>query len=197
MKKTGKNESGVVEQDGPKINGETAESAQASNAAPENPSATISALEDKILRAKADFQNLQRRSATERAEAIRYANADLMRSLLTVADDFERSLDAAKDSDNQASIVDGVRLVYENFMKALRDHGLESVPGVGEPFDPHVHEAMLQQPSTDHPDGTVIEEITKGYRLRDRIVRPGKVIVSKNPDNESTETTNQTEEPAN
>ncbi len=197
MKKTGKNESGVVEQDGPKINGETAESAQASKTAPENPSATISALEDKILRAKADFQNLQRRSATERAEAIRYANADLMRSLLTVADDFERSLDAARNSGDQASIVDGVRLVYENFMKALRDHGLESVPGVGEPFDPHVHEAMLQQPSTDHPDGTVIEEITKGYRLRDRIVRPGKVIVSKNPDNEPTETTNQTEEPAN
>ncbi len=144
--------------------------------------AKIESLEDRLLRAKADFQNFQRRSAIERSEAIRYANTELMRSLLGVLDDFERSLAAAESSDNTASVVDGVRLVYENLVKALRQHGLETIEALRQPFDPHFHQAVMQQASEDHPAGTVLQETARGYRLRDRVIRPTKVIVSQSPD---------------
>lgn len=141
-------------------------------------------LEDGLLRTKADYQNFQRRSAIERADAVRYANADVMRSVLSVIDDFERSLKAANTSDNLDAVIDGVRLVYDNLRNALRAHGLEPIEALHQPFDPNVHEAMLQQPTDDHPAGTVIEEIARGYRLRDRVLRPAKVIVSKAVDAE-------------
>ena len=140
--------------------------------------AKVAMLEDKLLRAKADFQNLQRRSAIERSDAVRYANAELMKSLLSVLDDFERSLEAAKTTDKLDAVVDGVRLVYDNFMKSLNTHGLEQIKALHEPFDPHVHEAMMQQPSADFSPGTVIEEVSKGYQLRDRVLRPTRVVVS-------------------
>jgi len=139
-------------------------------------------LEDSLLRAKADFQNLQRTSAVERADAFRYANAELMKLLVRVQDDFERSLAAASKPDNLQAVVEGVRLVYENLSKALADHGLEPIDALHRPFDPKVHEALLHQPSDEHPPGTVIEQIAKGYRLRDRVIRPAKVIVAKEPD---------------
>lgn len=141
--------------------------------------AAVTTLEDSLLRAKADYQNLQRRSALAQSEAIRYANAELMRSLLGVVDDFERSLEAAQQAEDASPIVAGVRLVHENLMKALRVHGLETIEAVDQPFDPHVHEAIMQQSSQDHPPGTVVQQIAKGYRLRGRILRPAKVIVSK------------------
>ncbi len=139
----------------------------------------VAKLEDSLLRAKADFQNLQRRSAAERLDALRYANAELMKSLVKVVDDFERSLAAASKPDNLPAVVEGVRLVYENLTKALSDHGLEPIEALHRPFDPNVHEALLHQPSDRHPPGTVIEQIAKGYRLCDRVVRPAKVIVAK------------------
>jgi len=150
---------------------------------PEDPVAELQAkvakLEDSLLRAKADFQNLQRRSAAERMDALRYANAELMKSLVKVVDDFERSLAAASKPDNLPAVVEGVRLVYENLTKALSDHGLETIEALHRPFDPNVHEALLHQPSDQDPPGTVIEQIAKGYRLCDRLVRPAKVIVAK------------------
>lgn len=142
----------------------------------------VTKLEDALLRSKADFQNLQRTSAVERTDAIRYANAELMKLLVRVVDDFERSLAAASKPDNLQAVVEGVRLVYENLSKALADHGLEPIDALHRPFDPKVHEALLHQPSEEHPPGTVIEQIAKGYRLRDRVIRPAKVIVAKEPD---------------
>ena len=147
----------------------------------------IAVLEDNLLRAKADCQNLQRRSAQERTAAVRYANAEMMRSLLDVVDDLQRSCDAAKDCPGASSLVDGIRLVYENLMKALRSYGLEEISAVRQPFDPHVHQAMIQQPSSDHPAGTVLEEIARGYRLYDRVLRPAQVIVSKAVDENNDE----------
>ena len=139
----------------------------------------VAELEDRLLRAKADFQNLQRRTAIERSEAIRYANAELMKSLVGVLDDFERSLAAGVEATDVASVLDGERLIHENFRKALVDHGLELIRALHEPFDPSIHEALMQRPSDDHPPGTVLEEVAKGYRLRDRVLRPTRVIVSK------------------
>ncbi len=144
--------------------------------------AKVAALEDNLLRAKADFQNLQRRAAVERSEAIRYANADLMRSLLSVIDDLERSIAAAEDSQNSSSVLDGVRLLHANFLKALSSSGLEVIDAQHQAFDPTIHEALLQQTTTQCEPGTVVEQVSKGYRLRDRVIRPAKVIVAKAPD---------------
>ncbi|MDO8629706.1 MAG: nucleotide exchange factor GrpE [Phycisphaerales bacterium] len=144
--------------------------------------ARIESLEDALLRAKADYQNFQRRATTERIDAVRYANAELMRSLLNAMDDFDRTLAASNDATLDA-IVAGVRLVYENLQKALTDNGLEIIEAKGKPFDPAIHQALMQQPSDEHAPGTVIEQVTRGYRLRDRVLRPARVVVAKAPDN--------------
>lgn len=144
--------------------------------------AKVEELEDRLLRAKADTQNLRRRFAVEQSSAIRYANAELMKSLLGILDDFERSLAATETSDNLQAVVDGAELVYQNLIQALRSQGLHAIDALHEPFDPNVHEAIMQQPSADYPAGTVVEEISKGYRLHDRVIRPTKVVVSKEPD---------------
>jgi len=155
--------------------------------------ARVASLEDNLLRAKADYQNLQRRSAQERSVAVQYANAELMRSLLDVVDDLQRSLEAANACQSASSLADGIRLVYENLMKTLRLQGLEVISALHQPFDPHVHQAMMQQPSKDHPPGTVLEEITRGYRLRDRVLRPAKVVVSEAVDAETDQEPDQLE----
>ncbi len=147
----------------------------------------VAALEDSLLRAKADYRNLLRRSTIERSDAVRYANAVLMKSLLVVVDDFERSLEATCDSDNVESVIGGVRLVYRNLVKALQDRGLEPIEALNRPFDPNVHEALMQRASPDHAPGTVLEQVAKGYRLGDRVIRPAKVIVSRAADVESPE----------
>lgn len=139
----------------------------------------IAVLEDTMLRAKADFVNTQRRNEKSRLDAVQFANADLMRSLLGVLDDFERSLDAAGTAEDIKTIVEGVRLVYQNLRKALGEHGLEPIEAMDRPFDPHVHEAIMQQPAADCDPNTVLEEVAKGYRLKDRVIRPAKVVVSK------------------
>jgi molecular chaperone GrpE len=144
--------------------------------------ARIESLEDALLRAKADYQNFQRRATTERLDAVRYANAELMRSLLNAMDDFDRTLAASNDATLDA-IVAGVRLVYENLQKALADNGLEIIEAKGEPFDPAIHQALMQRPSDEHAPGTVIEQVTRGYRLRDRVLRPARVVVAQAPDN--------------
>ena len=139
----------------------------------------ISALTEQVARARADYRNLERRLATERAETVRFANAELIKALLPVLDDIERSLAAALDTDNVASLVDGERLIQANLLKVLTDHGLARIDALHQPFDPHVHEALLQTPNEEHPPHTVLKEISSGYRLRERVLRPAKVVVSK------------------
>lgn len=158
---------------------ETQRAAEADQPSPEQ---RIRELEDQLLRARADYQNLKRRIMAEKSEAIRFANADLMRSLLSVIDDLERSIDAGTGAQDAGPVVEGVRLVRANLLKALSAAGLEPIEAVGRPFDPHVHEAMMQAPSAEHDPGTVVEELLKGYTLRDRVLRPARVIVAKPAD---------------
>jgi|GEM_PF-713453 len=140
--------------------------------------AQVAQADDKLLRAKAEFANMQRRAATERLEAARLANVNLIRSVLDVIDDFERSLAVEVESDEANNVLTGVRLVYENLMKVLRDHGVSLIEAAGKPFDPNFHEAMMCQPTGEQPPGMVLQEVKKGYQLHDRIIRPAKVIVS-------------------
>ncbi len=139
--------------------------------------AKVEELNDKHLRAVAELQNFRRRATTEKQDAVRYASADLIRALLPVADDLERSLAAAED-DSGTSLAEGVKLVHQNLLKAFETYHVERIASVGQPFDPALHEAMMQQPSDEHDPGTVLEEYQAGYKLWDRVLRHAKVIVS-------------------
>ena len=138
--------------------------------------------QDKFLRAKADYQNLQKRAAEQQRNAIHYANADFARALLQVLDDFERTLEAAEKAPEADSVVAGVKLVYEKLLKLLGDHDVEPIESLGQPFDPHLHEALMQEPSETLPPDSVLREIQRGYKLHDRVLRPSRVVVSKAPD---------------
>ncbi|MBI1827771.1 MAG: nucleotide exchange factor GrpE [Planctomycetes bacterium] len=144
--------------------------------------AKISSLEDSLLRAKADLQNVQRRAASERSEAVRFANAELMKSLLDVVDDFDRTLTAAESSEDTQTMRNGVKLIHTNLKKALRDFGLETIEARGKKFDPAIHEALMQQPTKDAEPGTVLEQVAGGYKLRDRVLRPARVVVATAPE---------------
>jgi molecular chaperone GrpE len=137
--------------------------------------------EDKLLRAKAECQNLLRRSANERAEAIRFANEAFIKSLLPVVDDFERTLEAGQQANNTQALMEGVKLVYEKMIKVLRDAHVAPIEALGLPFDPTYHSAILQERSEEHAPGTVLRQIQKGYSLRDRVLRPAQVVVAASP----------------
>jgi molecular chaperone GrpE len=135
---------------------------------------------DRFLRAKADLANFQRRIEKEQAEAARFANAQLIKSLLPVLDDLERVIAAGEQNpDNASALLDGVKLTLENFLKAFQGANVERIEAEGRPFDPQMHDAMMEQVSADHAERTVLREVQKGYRLYDRVLRPARVIVSK------------------
>jgi molecular chaperone GrpE len=136
---------------------------------------------ERFLRAKADFANLQRRTGDELQAAVRLANRDFARAMLEVADDFQRTLQAAPDS-SRDELLAGIRLIHDKLMKVLREQHVEPIAALGQPFDPQMHEALMQQASADHAPGTVIKEIQPGYRLHERILRPARVIISKAPE---------------
>lgn len=138
-------------------------------------------LRGKHLRLQAELQNQQKRAQREQFEAVRFAEATLARELLVVLDDLERTQEAARTANNTQAVADGVRIVYEHFVKILRDHRIAPIEAVGKPFDPSFHEAIMQQPSADHPAGTIIQEIARGYTMHERVLRHSRVIVSSGP----------------
>ena len=168
--------------DGQTPAGDPAQS-QPADASANQPSAGQAApadeFKDKFLRAKAELLNYQRRAEKSHEEALRYAPASLARSFLPVIDNLQRVVDAGGAAPEAQPILDGVRLTLEQALKALAEHGIAPIEGTGQPFDPAVHEAMMQQPSTEHPPGTVLQVLTRGYRMQDRVLRPAKVIVAK------------------
>jgi molecular chaperone GrpE len=134
---------------------------------------------DMALRARAELSNYQKRAEKDRADSIRFANAGILKNLLPVIDNLERVIQTGIAAEGNAqALVDGVKLTLDQFQKVLRDYQVEVIPAEGQPFDPQVHEALMERPS-DHPERTVLQELAKGYKLHDRVLRPAKVIVSK------------------
>jgi len=133
-------------------------------------------VDDRLLRLAADFDNYKKRAARERQEYVALANERLLKELLPILDDLERAL-AAAELHEEAKLEDGVRLVHRSLEQLLEREGVELIDTSG-PFDPHVHEAMLAQPSEDAESGTVIDVMQKGYKLGNRVVRPARVIVA-------------------
>lgn len=133
---------------------------------------------DTALRARADLDNFRKRMTQESADARRYANASLLEELLPVLDNFQFGLQAAEADAGAKNILVGLNMVAGQFQAFLRDQGVEEVPAVGRPFDPNFHEAVGQQPSDEVPEGMVISQVRRGFKLRDRLLRPATVIVS-------------------
>jgi molecular chaperone GrpE len=131
-------------------------------------------------RAAADFSNFKRRTEEDRDIVARFANATLIGKLLGVLDDFDRALEHVPE-DVHEGWVDGVRLVERKLRGVLESEGVTPIEAIGLPFDPNVHEAVVHEPTADHPDNQVIGELQRGYRLHDRVLRPALVKVANNP----------------
>lgn len=138
---------------------------------------------DRLLRTTADFDNFKKRAARERTEAVQFANSALLQKLLPVLDSFEMALAAlqtAKD-DKSSSLQAGIVMVQAQLKNILAESGLEEIDAAGKEFDPALHEAVSQQETADVPEGRVVQQIRKGYKLRERLLRPAAVVVARKP----------------
>ena len=140
--------------------------------------AELSEMKDKYLRLYAEFDNYRKRTMREREELIKTAAESAIKSMLSTLDDFERAIKAAKSSNEESSILEGIILIYEKMFKTLEQQGLKIMESDGEEFNPDLHEALTKIPvPTDELKGKVIETIEKGYYLREKIIRYAKVVV--------------------
>lgn len=138
---------------------------------------------ERLLRTTADFDNFKKRAAREKIEAAQYANFSLIQKLLPVLDNFEMALAAAQtaEGDKLASFQSGIVMIQQQLKSALAETGLEEIDAAGQPFDPNLHEAVSEQESAEVAEGRVLQQLRKGYKLKDRLVRPATVIVAKKP----------------
>jgi molecular chaperone GrpE len=157
----------------------------ASDQAEEDPMAGLQAdldrFRDLALRSQADFENYKKRCAREKEEAIKYANSSLLERLVAIVDNFELGLGAAREQSEASPVYSGLSLVLKQLMDLLAENGLQPIEAVGEKFDPNLHEAIAHEPSTEAREGTVIRQTRRGYRFRDRLLRPAAVVVSAGP----------------
>jgi len=140
--------------------------------------ADVERFRDLALRAQADFENYRKRTQREREEAVKYANAALFEKLIPLIDNYELGLQAAR-AEGSENILIGFEMVSKQLQEFLAAHGVEPVDAEGQPFDPNLHDAMGVEPSDTVPEGVVLRQLRKGYKLRDRLLRPATVFVSK------------------
>ena len=136
---------------------------------------------DKNLRLVAELRNVQQRAQREKEAALQFASGGLATELLPVLDDLTRTYESLQANEATQAAGEGIRIVLDQILKVFKAHEIEEIPAAGEPFDPEVHEAMMQQPSDDVPEGVVLTEVARGYRMKGRVLRSSKVIVSSGP----------------
>lgn len=137
---------------------------------------------EQLQRTQADFDNYQKRVAREKESWSQMAQVSQMNSVLRVFDSFYRALESAEKTSDFNALYEGLKLVYQDIQKLYLEQGITEVEAVGKPYDPATQEALMQQPSADHPAGTVLSIFQKGFMLKNRLIRPAKVVVSKKPD---------------
>ena len=139
---------------------------------------------DRLLRTTADLENFKKRAARERQEAIKFANASLLEKLIPALDNLEMALAAANNAESHSmeSLKTGIAMIYNQLKAALADTGLEEIEATNQRFDPNLHEAVSHQESADVPEGQVLQQLRKGYKLRERLIRPASVVVARKPD---------------
>lgn len=135
-------------------------------------------MHNKYLRAQADLQNFRMRVNKEKEQMLQYSSQRAMEALLPVVDNFERAIEASQDAQDTNSLREGIEMVFRQLQQVLEQEGVSTVPGVGEPFDPNMHQAVMQEASSEYGSGIIIEEFQKGYKLKDRVIRPSMVKVS-------------------
>ena len=143
---------------------------------------------DQLLRTAADLDNYKKRAAREKQEATKYANESLLKKLIPVLDNFDMALAAVSSAQGETdpsastdSLQQGVSMIQQQLRQALAEAGLEEINATGQPFDPNYHEAVSQQESVEVPEGHVLQQLRKGFKLRERLLRPATVIVAKAP----------------
>ena len=137
---------------------------------------------DQWVRTTADLENYKKRAARERQEAMRFANESLIEKLLPIIDNFEMALAATSGKDaSMQSVQTGISMIYQQLKNLLAEAGLQEIDASGKTFDANWHEALSQQTTADAPEGQVVQQLRKGYKLRDRLIRPAGVVVAKKP----------------
>jgi len=142
--------------------------------------ADLDRFRDLALRSQADFENYKKRAAREKEDAVKYANSSLLQRLVSILDNFELGLAAAKTESEQSPIYSGMVLVQKQLNDLLEENGLQTIEAEGKKFDPNLHEAIAHEPSGS-AEGTVIRQGRRGYRFKDRLLRPARVVVSSGP----------------
>lgn len=139
--------------------------------------ADLDRFRDLALRSQADFENYKKRATREKEEAMKYANSSLLERLVSIVDNFELGLAAAKTEGTESPIYSGMVLVQKQLNDFLEENGLQAIEAEGKKFDPNLHEAIAHEPA-DVPEETVIRQARRGYRFKDRLLRPARVVVS-------------------
>lgn len=139
---------------------------------------------DRYLRIQAEFENFRKRMDREKAEFLKYAMENFFRNLLPIIDNFELALDSAEKTSDLKGFSEGVKLIHKQFQDVLQREGLTILSSVGQIFDPTRHEAIMEIHSDEHDENTVVEEIKKGYYLKDRLLRPALVAVARKKPND-------------
>ena len=147
--------------------------------------------QDKLLRKAAEFENYKRRTENDQFNLINYAAESFIVKLLPIVDDFERTLEHIDDINNNKSVKDGIKLVYEKLLKVLNDQGIKKMQTKGQPFNVDYHDALMQKKDDSVPDHTVLEEIESGYLYRDKVIRHAKVIVSEESSSDDNQISNE------
>jgi molecular chaperone GrpE len=134
-----------------------------------------------VKQTRAEFENYQKRNARDMAAERRFAQSPLAGDLLPALDNLERAIAAANQAGDKGSLAQGVAIVQSQLLDVLRRHGVTRIEAQGLPFDPHMHQAVMQQPSAQVPPQTVLQVLEPGYMLHDRVIRPASVVVSMSP----------------
>ncbi len=140
--------------------------------------AKLDETENKMLRAQADFDNFRRRVRLDQEAAQKYRAQSIVSDILPALDNFERALQIEANNEQTKSLLQGMNMVYNQLVQALQNEGVETIKSVGEQFDPHLHQAVMQVEDANFESNTVIEELQKGYKLKDRVIRPAMVKVN-------------------
>jgi molecular chaperone GrpE len=143
--------------------------------------ADLDRFRDLALRSQADFENYKKRAAREKEEAIKYANSALLERLIAIVDNFELGLEAARSGGEDSPVFSGMSMVLKQLMDFLAEQGLQPIDATGQKFDPNLHEAIAHEPSEQFPEGIVVRQTRRGYRMKDRLLRPSSVVVSSGP----------------
>jgi len=135
-------------------------------------------LQERIKRLHADFENFRKRKEEEAQEAKKFASEEIIKHLLLIMDNFERALSSSEESKNFQSLMEGLQMVHRQMKDLFDREGVKAIEALNTPFDPALHQAVMKEDNDSLPDETVMQELQKGYRLKDKVIRPSMVKVS-------------------